>query len=83
MGLREIAPKDFVSESTLREGLRVARKRVAIKVNRDRPPDFPIPPPHHIFGGKKSYVQYYVYLPAPQTQPSTTSASPQLSPTHL
>ncbi|MFN4182623.1 MAG: hypothetical protein ACK4G3_05420, partial [bacterium] len=83
MGLREIAPKDFVAESTIREGLRVARKRVAVKLNRDHPRDFPIPSPQHIVGGKKSYVQYYVYLPTPDIQHSTTSTSGQSFPAHL
>ncbi|MHA2611796.1 MAG: class I SAM-dependent methyltransferase [bacterium JZ-2024 1] len=83
MGLREIAVKDFVTESTVREGLRVARKRVVLKVNRDRPPDFPIPPPQDIVGGKKSYVQYYVYLPASHLQPPLVSTSPNLTSPHL
>ncbi len=63
MGLRQVAPKDFPDEETIREALRVAKKSVAMKVNRDRPKDFPIPTPSAIIGGRRSYVQYLIYQP--------------------
>lgn len=61
MPLREFAPSQFVSPEALKEAFRVARKRVAIKVNRDRPPDLPLPKGYRIFGGRSAYAQYIVY----------------------
>ncbi|MGH8103658.1 MAG: class I SAM-dependent methyltransferase [bacterium] len=61
MPLREIAPKDFVTDEIVGDARRVARKRVVIKLNRDRPADLPLPEGHRMVGGKKSYVEYAVY----------------------
>lgn len=61
MPLREIAPKDFVNAEVLSEALRVARRRVVIKLNRDRPQDAALPPGYRMISGKKTYVEYAVY----------------------
>jgi hypothetical protein len=61
MPLREFAPATFVSSEALREAFRVARKRVVIKINRDRPPGIPLPRGYRVSGGRRAYAQYLVY----------------------
>ena len=61
MPLREIAPKDFVTDEVIGDARRVARNRVVVKLNRDRPPDLPLPAGYRLLGGRKSYVEYAVY----------------------
>lgn len=63
MPLREVAPPQFVTAEAIRQALRVARKRVAIKVNRDRPTRLPIPEGYTVMGGRRAYAQYIVYAP--------------------
>jgi len=59
--LREIAVHDFLSEKVMEEARRVARKRVVVKLNKDRPEEVVLPPGYILQGGKRSRVEYAVY----------------------
>ncbi|MHA2647670.1 MAG: class I SAM-dependent methyltransferase [bacterium JZ-2024 1] len=61
MPLREVAEAGFVSPDALFDAFRVARKRVAIKVNRDRPPMASLPHGYEVISGRRAYAQYIVY----------------------